>query len=168
MLKEYTVLIKVILLGLVVSGSGYLGYDYSNSKWEAKENAELLEVKDKLAELEKEKRDKEDKLRNEQTEIDNDDSAKVLALQATIVANESINSKLRSEIEYYKRMPKITDNSGVNREFAATATTAVLFAELFGRANERATALAGYATEAQRRGSNCEMKYEAVRKAYRL
>lgn len=166
MLKEYMGLIKGILLVSVVSGSAYLGYDYSDNKWKAKENTELIEAKNKLAQLEKEKEEREDLLRNEQAKIDNDDSTKLLALQATIAANESVNNKLRAEIERYKRMSKFTDSTGVNREFAATATTAVLFAELFGRANERATDLARYATEAERRGRNCEMKYDAVRKAY--
>ena len=166
MLREYIGLIKVILLVLVVSGSMYFGYNYSENKWKAKESAELVEVKNKLAQLEKEKQDREELLKNEQTKVDNNDSAKLLALQATIAANESVNSKLRAEIERHKRMPKFTDNTGVNHQFAATATTAVLFAELFGRANERATDLARYATEAERRGRNCEMKYDAVRKAY--
>ena len=55
MLREYIRLIKVILLVLVVSGSMYFGYNYSENKWEAKESAELVEVKNKLAQLEKEK-----------------------------------------------------------------------------------------------------------------
>lgn len=166
MLKEYTVLMKSIFLIFLVSLSAYIGYDYSDNKWEAKHNAELVEVHIKLAQLEQEKKQKEDLIESEQRKIDNTDSAKLLALQSTIARNESINSKLRAEIDNYKRMSKITSNTRVNREFAATATTAVLFAELFGRANERATDLARYATEAERRGRNCELKYDAVRKAY--
>lgn len=166
MLKEYTVLMKSIFLIFLVSLSAYIGYDYSDSKWEAKHNAELVEAHIKLAQLEQEKKQKEDLIESEQRKIDNADSAKLLALQSTIARNESINSKLRAEIDNYKRMSKITSNTGVNREFAATATTAVLFAELFGRANERATDLARYATEAERRGRNCELKYDAVRNTY--
>lgn len=166
MLKEYIGLIKVILLVLVISGSTYFGYRYSDSQWEAKENAELLIVQKKLAELEQEKQNKEKEVRNEQTKIDNADSTKLLALQATIAANESVNSKLRAEIAKYKSMSQITGNTGVNREFAAVATDAVVYADLFGRANDTATELAYIATESYRRGRNCEMKYDAVRKAY--
>lgn len=166
MLKEYIGLIKVILVALSISGSCYFGYTYSDSKWEAKENKELAAAKSALLKLEQEKQQKEELLRNEQAKVDNDDSAKLLALQATIADNESVNSKLRAEITKYKAMSQITGNTGVNREFAAVATDAVVYADLFGRANDTATELAYIATESYRRGKNCEMKYDAVRKAY--
>ena len=60
MLKEYTVLMKSIFLIFLVSLSAYIGYDYSDSKWEAKHNAELVEVQIKLAQLEQEKKQREE------------------------------------------------------------------------------------------------------------
>lgn len=168
MLKEYTGLIKLTLLVLISVLLFGGGYKYSSMKWELKESEQLIEAKKQLADLQANYDLKEDNVQNDHKNIDNTDSTQVLALQSTIAVNESVNSKLRAEIERYKGLPKTTGNTGVNREFAATATTAVMYADLFGRANDTARELAYVATEAHRRGRNCEMKYDAVYQQYQF
>lgn len=161
-------LIKLTLLVLISVLLFGGGYKYSLMKWELKESEQLIEVKKQLADLQTKYDLKEDKVQNDHKDIDNSDSTQVLALQSTIATNESINSKLRAEIAKYKSMPKASGNTGVSREFAATATTAVMYADLFGRANDAARELAYVATEAHRRGRNCEMKYDAVYQQYQF
>jgi len=162
MLKEYIEPIKFILLVLLISGSGYLGYDYANNKWEKKESETIATQAKMISDLQEKYRLIESKTQNEFTKIDNSDQHKILALQSAIDTNESVIDKLRAEITKYKGMSKISTNTGVNREFAATATTAVLYAELFGRANERARDLAIVATDTRNRGLSCEAKYDAI------
>jgi hypothetical protein len=166
MLKEYLGLIKLTLMALIISGSGYLGYSYSESKWESKESEIVASQAQMIKELEENYRILEGKTQNEFTKIDNTDQHRLLALQTAIDTNESVIGKLRAEIDKHKRMSKTSTYTGVNREFAATATTAVLYAELFGRANERARDLAITATEARNRGLSCEAKYDTVYKQY--
>lgn len=168
MLREYTGLIKVILLGLLISSSATLGYKYSSMKWKLKESEQLAQVRKDLVDLQSKYKLKEDTIQNDHKDIDNADSTQILALQSTIVANESVNSQLRAEIAKYKSMPKTSGTAGVNREFAAIATDAIMYADLFGRANDTATELAYTATEAIRRGRNCEMKYDAVYQQYQF
>lgn len=161
-------LIKLILLALISVLLFGGGYKYSSMKWELKESEQLIDVRKQLADLQAKYDLKEDTVQNEHKDIDNNDSAQILALQSTIAANESINSKLRAEIAKYKSMSKSTGSTGVNREFAAVATDAIVYADLFGRANDTATELAYIATEAYRRGRNCEMKYDAVYQQYQF
>ena len=161
-------LIKLTLLVLISVLLFGGGYKYSSMQWELKESEQLIKVKIELADLQAKYDLKEDKVQNDHKDIDNSDSTQVLALQSTIAANESVNSKLRAEIAKYKSMPKASGSTGVNREFAAVATTAVMYADLFGRANDTARELAYVATEAHRRGRNCEMKYDAVYQQYQF
>lgn len=168
MLKEYTKLIKVTLLVLISVLLFGGGYKYASLKYELKESEQLAQVRKDLADLQAKYKLKEDAVKNDHKDIDNTDSAEVLALQNTIVANESVNSQLRAEIAKYKSMSKSTGSTGVNREFAAVATDAIVYADLFGRANDTATELAYIATEAYRRGRNCEMKYDAVYQQYQF
>ncbi len=161
-------LIKLTLLVLISVLLFGGGYKYSSMKWELKESEQLIEARKQLADLQAKYDLKEDKVQNDHKDIDNSDSTQVLALQSTIATNESINSKLRAEIAKYKSMPKASGSTGVNREFAAVATDAIVYADLFGRANDTATELAYIATEAYRRGRNCEMKYDAVYQQYQF
>lgn len=163
MLKEYLGLIKVIPLVLVISGSGYLGHEYSDSKWEKKESDTIATQAKMISVLQEKYRLIEGKTQNEFTNIDNNDQYKILALQTTIDTNESIIGKLRAEITSYKqRLPKTTTYTGVDKELAAIATTATIYAELFGIVNEEARNLAIEATEARNRGLSCEAKYDAI------
>lgn len=163
MLKEYSGLIKVILLVLIISGSGYLGHEYSDNRWEKKESDIIATQAKMISDLEQKYREIEGKTQNEFTKIDDNDQYKILALQTTIDTNESVINKLRAEIASYKqRLSKTTTYTGVDKELAAIATTATVYAELFGIVNEEARDLAIEATEARNRGLSCEAKYDAI------
>lgn len=162
MLKEYMQLIRFTVGISCLLLSAYCGYTYSTYKHDLKISNEIIVLQEKIAQLNEKKVTVENEIKYEHTDADNKDSSEIVALRTTIATHVTNNARLRAEIDKYKKLSESYTNTGVNREFATIATSAVMYAELFGRANETAGELAIVATEAHRRGKLCEVKYDAA------
>jgi hypothetical protein len=85
------------------------------------------------------------------------------ALAAAERRNTELSTELRDAIEARKRLLQAGDTSTVAAR-ANAATDALVLAELFGRAEQRATNLAGYADEHREALMACRAEYDIIRK----
>lgn len=159
MLRGYGQLIGVICL-LVFSAWG--GHEWSDRDWSQRwAERDAIDARAQVAAAE----DALTKQQNILQELENAYKTSE-ALTAKIDAAErrsaDLSKQLRDATEARKQLLQASNPSSIAAR-ANAATDALVFAELFGRAEQRATDLAGYADKHRAALMACRAEYEAVR-----
>jgi hypothetical protein len=155
----YGQLIGVICL-LVCSAWG--GHEWSDRDWSQRwAERDTADARAQLAAAERAATEQREILTElEQSYAESENRRNALA--AAERRNNELSGQLRDAIEARKRLLQ-ADSTGTIAARANAATDALVLAELFGRAEQRATNLAGYADKHRAALMACRAEYEAVR-----
>lgn len=168
----YTV-IAVFLVASILCGTGYViyqrGYETGSQSerkdWKRKWSER--DIADKSAQLEQEKKQRNEELRRQkktQEIINHAEQEKQKAMADAITANDAAD-RLRRKIASIRRELAASETSRVSADAArrqTAAETASLFADLYEESDRRAGEIAKYADAAASAGKVCERTYEAV------
>ena len=172
--KEAVATVMVMVLAIVVSVGIYLagyhtGSNNTSAKWQSNWNSQVheltkakLEAEQKARSIELEHQLTIDKVRNEHKQ----QMANAVAdAHDADDAHDRVHDKARKLAESAGSCP--SDPSATIRSQAATATNAVVLADLFQRADRVAGQLAAAHDKARAAGLACEQMYESVRVSQR-
>lgn len=159
MLRGYGQLIGVIFLAAL---SAWGGHEWSDRDWSQRwAERDAIDARAQVAAAESAARDQRKILTElEQSYAESENRRNALAAAERRSAELSL--QLRDATEARKRLLQIGNTSSVASR-ANAATDALVFAELFVRAEQRATDLAGYADKHRAALMACRAEYEAAR-----
>lgn len=165
LLKYWKPLIAGLFLLGLVTGSYFKGYDSANASWQLKwserDKADALS----LAQREAVVRAEEQRKQGEIDAISTDAQKKIDAANGDAAVAASTADSLHKQAD--KLAARLTERERACKSSTAgagqTATSgSTVLAELFRRADERATKLAAIADQSRVRGLACESSYAAL------
>ncbi|WP_409303536.1 DUF2514 family protein [Pseudomonas sp. KCJK8993] len=160
------VLRAVVLLLILASYWGIYqhGRSVESAEWQARWSARDAGDKQAWALAEREERDKEQARQNSINKAVQDGQRKIdQAAADAVTARAAADSLQRIVDDLTDRLKRTTSSNSCTTAARATATrTALVFAELFKRADQRAGDLAADADQSRSRGVTCEQAYDSL------
>lgn len=169
-LKVCGVALVALLLVAVAGWSLMRAYDLGTSvkdaEWQARWNARDAGDKQAWALAEKAERDKEQTRQNSIKKAVQDGQRKIdQAAADAVTARAAAGSLQRTVDDLTERLKRTASSNSCTAAASQAATrTALVFAELFKRADKRAGDLAADADQSRSRGVTCERAYDGIAK----
>ncbi|WP_409303166.1 DUF2514 family protein [Pseudomonas sp. KCJK8993] len=159
-------LLLVALAGWALTASYHQGLSAQDKEWQVRWNARDAGDKQAWVLAEREEREKEQARQNSINKAVQDGQRKIdSAIADAVVARSTADSLQRAVDALTERLKRTTSSNSCTAAASAAATrTALVFAELFKRADARAGDLAADADQSRSRGVTCEQAYDDLMK----
>lgn len=161
----FTILVVLSVVLWIASSRYQAGEDAANKYWQNKWIQRDADDATALAKRQTEARNEEQRRQNEINEIRNSAAQRLAVVQADASTARAAADRLHNSAEILARRladRERTCQSAPPGAGQAAGSGAVLLAELFRSADERAGELAAAADEARTRGLACERAYDAL------